>query len=270
MIDLTEEQKQLHARSELLKKEFTDLFSRKNDMLSFEENLLTALFLNSIGRKQYSLYCLQVELSMIRQRIDRIQAYLNRNESPDLEAIDKEIKKLFAEYQQKIEAESKRLAAAVDYLKGEFLSDEETKKIKVVYRLIVKKLHPDINPAVTEYEKDLFVKAQAAYELNDLNVLNEILLSINLDHADATLQVTPIELSEFVLQMESNVLRLREQIEKLELRFPFSLKEQLSDEAWITGEQEKLELEMNVLIKEKDKKNEYLMTLGLWKPELLN
>jgi len=270
MIDLTEEKKLLYARSELLKKEFAELFSRKNDMLSFEENLLTALFLNSIGKKQYQLYCLQVELSMIRQRIDRIQAYLNRNEKPDMEAIDKEIRALFAEYQQKIETESKRLAAAVAYLKGEFLSDEETKKIKAVYRLIVKKLHPDINPDVTEYEKDLFVRAQAAYELNDLNVLNEILLSINLDSADATLQVTPIELSEFVLQMESNVLRLREQIEKLELRFPFSIKEQLNDEVWITAELEKLELEMALLINEKDKKNEYLIMLGLWKPESLN
>ena len=270
MIDLTKEQKLLNAQCELLKREFAELFARKNDMLSFEESLLTALYLNSIGRKQYQLYCLGVEISMIKQRIYLIQAYLNRNENPDKTLIDAEINRRFVEYKQKIEAESQRLSAAVDYLKSEFLSVEESKKIREVYRIIVKRLHPDINPGITVYEKELFVKAQAAYELNDLNVLNEILLSIDLDNTDNSLIVSPILMKEFVEKMEDNVGRLKNQIEELDKRFPFNLKEQLYDEEWITLEQKKLDQKIAILLKEKGKKNEYLIMLGLWKPESLN
>ncbi len=269
MINLTEEQKLLNAQCELLKRDFADLFAKKNDMLSFEESLLTALYLNSIGKKHYQLYCLGGEISKIKHRIDLIQSCLNRNEYPDKEMIDQEIRKTFAEYQHKIDAESLRLAAAVDYLKGEFLSEDVTKKIRESYRLLVKKLHPDINPEGTEYEKDLFVKAQAAYELNDLNVLNEILLSIHLDEPGEML-VKPVHLKEFVAHLEHNVRKLRKQIEELDKRFPFSLREQLFDSEWLALEQEKLDEKILILQKEKAKKNEHLIMLGLWKPESLN
>jgi len=270
MINLTEEQKLLNARCELLKSDFAELFVKKNDMLSFEENLLTALYLNNIGKKQYQLYCLGVDISKTKQRIELIQSYLTRNEYPDKKLIDNEIKTLFAEYQQKIETESLRLAAAMDYLKSEFLSAEDTNKIKDVFRLIVKKLHPDINPDVTIYEKDLFIKAQAAYELNDLSVLNEIVLSIRSEIMESSIMVAQLHVKEFAGQLEDNVRRLRKQIEELDKRFPFNLREQLFNPEWIAAEQEKLDEKIAILLKEKDKKNEYLIMLGLWKPETLN
>lgn len=270
MIDLTSDQKQFNVQSDRLKKEFAELFARKNDMLSYEENVLTALYLNTIGKKQYQLYCLGVEVSMMKQRIDMMQSYFNRNEYPDKAFIDKVIRKKFAEYQQKIDNEAKKLEVAMEYLKREFLSEEETKKIRNVYRLIVKKLHPDINPNVTTHEKDLFVKAQAAYELANLTVLNEILLSLSIAGKDVPADFAGIDKSGFIRQMEENITRLRDQIQKMELRFPFNLKENLSDKEWIAAEQKKLDVKIDILVKEKERKNEYLIMLGLWTPQSLN
>lgn len=269
MIDLTQEQKILHQHLELLQKEFSELFSLKNEMLTFEENFLTALFLNTIGQKRYQVYCLTVEIAMIKQRIKLIQSYLNRNEHPDLSAIDTEINQHFAEYQRKIQAEAKKLATASEFLKSGFLSEEHTKKLKDVYRVIVKKLHPDINPNLTEYQKDLFVKAQAAYDLCDLNTLNEILLSLNLNTSSA-ISADPINIKSQISKLEQNIAKLKDLISELENRFPFSYRKKLSNAQWIEAEQQTLETEIALLEQEKNKNAEYMVLLQLWKPESLN
>ena len=267
MIDLTNEQKMLRIRYDILKKEFTDLFAQKNEMLSQEENVLTALYLTAVGQKQHRKYCLIVEIKMITHRISLIQSYFNRNEVPDLKAIEKIVEKHFAAYQQKIAAEAKRIAIAKAFLKEGFLSEEEVKKLKEVYRLIVRKLHPDINPNLSEEQKDLFVKAQAAYDLCDLPALNAILLT--LDTAASKEIVDPIDLKAQVAKMEENVKMLTEQITALEKQFPFSYREKLADEAWIDSEQESLDKEISELELEKEKYADYLILLEEWKPALL-
>jgi uncharacterized protein YlxW (UPF0749 family) len=269
MIDLTQEQKILHRQLELLQKEFSDLFSLKNEMLNYEENFLTALFLDTIGRKRYQVYCLTVDIAMLKQRIKLIQSYLNRNEHPDFSAIDTEITKLFSEYQKKIQREAERLTAANEFLKSGFLSGDETKKLKDAYRVIVKKLHPNINLNLTEYQKDLFVQAQAAYDLCDLNALNEILLSLNLNTNSVTI-LDPIDLKTYILKLEQNNAILKNQISELNSRFPFSYRAKLSDTKWVEAEQQTLDMEIALLEQEKNKNAEYMLLLQLWKPESLN
>lgn len=268
MIDLTQEQKMLHIRYDILKKEFTDLFAQKNEMLSQEENVLTALYLAAVGQKQHRKYCLVVEIKMITHRISLVQSYFNRNEVPDLKAIEKIVEKHFAAYQQKIAAEARRIAIAKEFLKEGFLSEGDVKKLKEVYRLIVKKLHPDINPNVTEAEKDLFVKAQAAYDLCDLPALNAILLTLDM-HA-VTDAGDPIDLKAQVAKLEENVTKLSNQITALEKQFPFSFREKLADEEWIDSEQAVLDKEIAELELEKEKYAEYLILLEEWKPTVIS
>jgi hypothetical protein len=268
MLDLTPEYKMLQMRYDILKKEFTELFAQKNDMLSQEEQVLTALYLTAVGQKQHQKYCLTVEIKMIMQRISLFQAYFNRNELPDVAVIEQKMEKQFAEYQQKINNEAKRIALAKAFLKDGFLSEGDVKKLKEVYRLIVKKLHPDINPNVTELEKDLFVKAQAAYDLCDLTALNAILLSLEMNAGSEA--VAPIDLKAQVAVLEEHVSKLNGLIAKLEKQFPFTYRDKLADEVWIAAEQQQLDADMEALTLEKKKYSEYILLLEEWKPELLN
>ena len=136
-----------------------------------------------------------------------------------------------------------------------------------MYRIIVKKLHPDINPFVTEHEKDLFVKAQAAYDLYDLTTLNTILLSLGVN--DSSADVAPIDLKAQVATLEEHVSKLKDLIASLEMQFPFNYRFELADDAWVTAEQQQLEDDMAVLAIEKKKYSEYILLLEEWKPELL-
>lgn len=267
-LELTAEQKELRARFNTLKKEFSELFALKNEMLSHKGPFLTSLYLELIGRKLYEHYCLKVELSKLKERMTLLQVYINRNESPDLQAVDEKIEILFSEYQKKIEEEAQNLAAAREYLtNGKFLSDEEVKELKSLYYTIVKWLHPDINPDLTEEQKELFVKAQAAYELLDLNTLRLILVSLEIGKLYVT---DSLNLEEMVEKLIKNIDGLKAQIDKMNLEFPFIFKEKIHNQEWVKSEQKEIQKEIDALIVEIEKYKQYVILLEEWKPEFQN
>lgn len=267
-IEITPENKELRARYEMLKREFSELFSLKNEMISHDLPYLTSLYLELIGRKLYEVYCLSLELSILKQRMTLLQAYVNRNEVPDVKAVDKKINVQFAEYQNRIEEEAKKLAAARDYLlKGSLLSEEETKELRTIYFMIVKRLHPDVNPNLNEEDKELFIKAQAAYEMLDLDSLRLILLSLDLDNPPP---VEAYKLEEMVEKLTENVRELQSQIDKLNLEFPFILKGKLINEEWVKSELESAQKEIEAYKIEIEKYKKYVILLEEWKPEFRN
>lgn len=264
-IDLSNERKKRHARYERLCKEFSELFIQKNKMLSHDEPFLTALYLKKIGVKLYEVYCLNVELSQLKLRLSLMQAYVNRNEQINSQQVDNEVERAFSEYKQKIEEEARRIASATEFLKGSFLSLEDSRQLKQIYYTIVKRLHPDVNPNLSEEMKDLFVKAQVAYELCNLDALKEVLLV--LDIKGDKIDVSIPDLEKRVEQLQKNVNMLNTQIEQLKATFPFMHEQNLSDEDWIKSQRESADCDIDLLNKEIEKYKEYISLLEEWKPE---
>lgn len=269
-LNLTPREQVLLERYLSLKKEFADLFTRKHEMLTYEENALTALYLSTIGEKQHELFFLRTQVAVLKYRIELIQAYISRNERPELKIVDQEIRARFADYQKKIEDDARQLAAAKEYLKGTSLSEEDIRELKDSYRIIVKRLHPDINPGLSEYESDLFVKAQAAYHLYNLTILREILLSLDLSKDITGPLLQSPNLEEMVDQLEKSVKQLRKQIEELEQTFPFIYRDELKNKEWVTSAQKRLEEDIANLSKEKDKQALFLKVIEEWKPGITN
>lgn len=267
--DLSYEQKNLHIRYELLSKEFSELFTEKNELLTYEKDYLTALYLNTVGQRMHRKYCLQIEIKMLFQRIQLAQGYINQNKYPDKALIEKQINDKFAGFQQKIASEAKQLEEAKKFFtQNTFVPPHIALKIKEVYKAIVKKLHPDIHPDASEYEKDLLLQVQAAYDMSNLDMLNAILLKLDINNTVAVISLPGIQ--QLVEKMEAQVLHLKQQIEQLQLTFPFNYREKLSDEKWISAEQQSLDKDIDELNAEKKKYTEYLELINEWKPQLLS
>lgn len=265
-LDITTEKKQLREQFAVLKKEFSELYIQRENMLSHEQPLLTALYLQKIGYKMYDAYCLNVELSKLKFKIALLQGYVNRDEKPDINKVNKELESQFREYRLKIEAEAQRLAAARKFLNGTFLSANETKKIKEIFYIIVKQLHPDINPDLSENMKELFIKAQTAYELSDLHTLQQILLLLK--NKESSLNISLPDLQEQVNHQVENNNALKKQIEQIYNDFPFTYKEKLEDEEWINSECKTINAEIERLNQDIEKFKDYVTLLEEWKPEL--
>lgn len=133
--------------------------------------------------------------------------------------------------------------------------------------MIVKRLHPDVNPNLNEKDNELFIKAQAAYEMLDLDSLRLILISLDLDNPPP---VEAYKLEEMVEKLTENVRELQSQIDKLNLEFPFILKEKLINEEWVKSELESAQKEIEAYKIEIEKYKKYVILLEEWKPEFRN
>ena len=73
MADQSFEENVLRMRLQYLRNEFSDLLCRKNEVICHEENLLNIRYLNLFGQKQYDVYCLKLDIAMLKtpQRVSR-------------------------------------------------------------------------------------------------------------------------------------------------------------------------------------------------------
>ncbi len=123
-----------------------------------------------------------------------------------------------------------------------------SQKIKELYRRIVKKLHPDINPKITEHEKELFYETQKAYKDENLEKLEEIYEEITSAGAEVgnNSSVDDIErLKEIKEKLLKKIEALEKEITAIKSSFPYSEKDMLSDPEALAARQE----EFNSIIK---------------------
>ena len=109
--------------------------------------------------------------------------------------------------------------------KGDYLSGKETIRIKKLYKAIVKHLHPDLNPDLTEGERELFVHATEAYKDGDLAKIENIVSIV--DSGESKDELTS---SNAVQRMEGLVRKIQEEIDLIKENPPYSWKVYLEDE----------------------------------------
>ena len=199
------------------------------------------LKLGSIEYRAYEAQCLSLRL---KRKIELIQAKKNRQEKVIISAIEETLDTEFAEYQKQLDEQINKMNDALKRSKAEVLTDEENKELKKLYRKIVKALHPDINPDVSETQVNLFDNAVKAYkngDLNTLRIISEMVGNSPLpeQHKDALTQ-----LNEEKERLQHLLKAIRDSIEQIKSEYPYTMKEIIEDEK--QTEQKKKELE-NIL-----------------------
>lgn len=248
-----------------LQKEFSILFEQKHNLETNEKPYLYALYIQMIGGRLFEIYRLQVEFQKLKFKVELLQAYVNRDEAPNIVAVQKEVDKAFIDYKKKIEDDIEKAKLAEKYLKSEVLDIEIVKEIKNLYRTIVKALHPDLNTAVGEREKILFLKAKEAYSLNDVEALREIEFVIK---NSSQKSIIPYGIDEIIAKLEANIKNLIKEISAIENNFPFSYRDKLADKNRVDSEQKKADEEILSLKENINKIGLIIELLEEWKPKL--
>lgn len=235
----TSENIELTARLEQLRLEFLELFTSHKDMIENDAALLTSVYLEKLGRFQLELLQKQTEAARLKMKMNLIQAAINRDERPDLQAIEAKLRAQLKSYYEQIEAQAKAIDEAKKLL-SVLLSDEETKKLKEIFRILCKRLHPDLNPNLTDDERDLFVRVKTAYELQNLAELQKILLYIDGSAKENIKLVSIDEKLERIKNLEKNITALKNKISLLKQNFPFNIEELIFDEKYICQRREEI------------------------------
>ena len=125
-----------------------------------------------------------------------------------------------------------------------------TDEMKALYRKIVKVLHPDVNPDITDEENDMLIEATVAYREGDLETLRKIAALIDsgaIGEGNAAGEEVDIErLREIVEELQRHVTALQMEIYGIKTSFPYNMKEFLADERAVAERQ----LELRNILKE--------------------
>ncbi len=239
LLSITSENAALTLELEKLHLEFLDIFTRHKEMVENDSVMLTSLYLEKLGHLQLELLQKQTEATRMKMQMNLIQAAINRNEKPNYNLIDMELKERLKKYYAEIEAQSAAIDQAGKVL-SHLISEEDTLKLKETFRVLCKRLHPDLNPNQTEDEKDLFIKVKAAYDLQRLDDLQKILVFLDESNIEKLTLIPGNEKKARIEHLRNNISTLKDKIAELKHSFPFSMEELIFDDEYIIRRQEEI------------------------------
>ena len=220
---------QLKETVERLKTELSMLMLERDELRYVVCKNIEMSYCLKLGALEYKAFELQCTALRLKRKIDMIQARINRQEKVDVTCVEKMLDEEFAAYQKLLEEQVQRMNDAIERGKAEFLTAEDNRELKKLYRKIVKKLHPDVNPEVTEAQVRLLENAIEAYKSGDLNTLRIIGEMVgDSDPADFS-QNAMRALLEEKKRIENLIRVIQNEIEEIKATYPYTLKAIVED-----------------------------------------
>lgn len=240
-IILYPEYEELKRTVEKLRTELSMLVLERDELLYITCKNIEMVYLLKLGGLEYKAYELQCEAARLKRKLELMQIHINRQEEIDFKTIEITLDIEFREYQEKLDEQIHQVNDAIDRSKREILTDEESKELKKLYRSIVKALHPDMNPNLTEAQKQLFQNAVAAYKdcnLTALRIIADMLSDPDLpDDTEDAIALLKQEKE----RLENAIRTVQADIIKIKSEYPYTLKDIIDDDVKI--EERRTELE---------------------------
>lgn len=258
-IDISPLKKQLKEEYERLQLEYSALVTKREDMNSFEGPRLEALYMDTIGMLQYDVLKLQYDIAVLKTERDMLQSYENRGEEPDTITIKLKVQLVMDSFDEQLKREEEKIKEAKEFIKQHMEEEDKQKEadkieIKQIFKRLVHRLHPDLHPEQTEWERELFLRVQKAYGDEDLETLRKLESEL-----DAGMPFTAVEngtveqWQERVQKLKDQIAAIRTEIEDMQRKFPFNYRDKLYDQEWVAGRKEELSVMKEQLTAEKER-----------------
>ena len=273
-----------HSYSKWLEKEVLAIkyallciLEKRDQLLYIEMPALRQLYMEKIGFYEEQVLKAELELSLLEEKKQLIQTAINRREPVDLEKMEKQLEE---EKNQQLEQLNENYKN--DFIES-YLSQEEMDELQKLYKQIVQDFHPEVHKELSNFQKNLYKRAMTAYQkqqLEELRLVYEMLYAKDKDGTSIQLNMKislgdggiedlekqmmedyslAAELYECFEALEDDGILLsikqqyevREQeawneIEQIQMRFPFIAKETLESEELTKEYLKSLELRMNI------------------------
>lgn len=211
-----------------LKKEISQLKKSLEDLLIERDELRFVIcenikmrYMLEIGNLEYRVYKKYCDFLRLRRKKEIIQAKKNRQENIDMENIENLLDEEFLDYEKKLDEKIYEINQALERSKLESLTEDEISELKKLYRSIAKSLHPDLNPTISEAEKQLFINATEAYKQGDLVTLQIIFQMVGMDENDGEVSSSLSTLQKEKERVQGLVTKVKEDIEQIKTKPPY-------------------------------------------------
>jgi hypothetical protein len=234
----------IKAEIEVLRKEFLKLYTQKDEMITIERDDIYYRYVDIIGKEQYENYKLSVELKAMKFKVELAQASINRKERPNILKIETQVNKQLKQYYDIVREQADAVKMAQ---KSVLISKDDVKEMHDLFRIIVKRLHPDLHPNQLDKMSDLFIKGQTAYRTHNLALLREIIMKLDMDGNIDEIIEREETLTEMRDRLKTQIEMIKHDIKMLNESFPFRFRQQLKDEKWINEKKEEMKRERELM-----------------------
>ena len=232
---LTEEVKQL-------KEDIASLYEEKDELVYHICKNIEAEYMSKVGILEYKLYEFNCKILRLKRKIELYQQKINMQELPDENEIENKLDKEYSQYEKKLNSISNTIQKLLYRKNLDFLSEEESREIKKVYRKLIKKLHPDLTKENNKQKEKLLIQVTNAYKQGDIETLKNIeLLTEEVTEKTNTKDIGLIELRECKTKYKRIIDELLESIKKIKESFPYNQKEFLKSDVLVNKRKEELE-----------------------------
>lgn len=238
----------LHGQSPIknhfdaLRKEIIELvFERDQLKYTICENI-KARYIREYGELEYRVYKAYCDFLRLGRKKDYIQAKINRQEKVNLEVIENQLDLDFEQFQKSLKEKLKEFTQAIERGNLPFLNDEDDKELKRLYKSLVKKLHPDLNPNQSEEEAQFFMDVVSAFKSGDLKTLKLIEFLYQEGVANQAVDSMGIKISfeQEKERLEAIRQEIKDEIEAIKQKPPYILQKLLSSNEIIKQKKESL------------------------------
>ena len=246
--DAQDQVKKLKAEVAALREILTSLVIERDHLVNVICPEIEAAYLRELGSLEVEVFNARYDARMLKRALELMQASVNRREPVNIETILETVREEEAQYRVFVDELYEKAAAAYAAAQEETQQEageptqeelDEAALCKKLYRKIVKAMHPDLHPDQDEATRELFKKANVAYEQGDLKTLQEIASMLDGETPDDTEQLLEALKKERDELLEM-IKAVREEIGAIKSRYPYTKKDILDDPEQLAAEKARL------------------------------
>jgi hypothetical protein len=238
-IEYSSQYKELKNKYEALKEELSKLISEKDHLEGTVKKNLEALYMVKIGKNEIELFKTECEVRRLKRKIELIQAEINHGNPVDLSAVEQTLNTEYKRWEKQVDELISNLEKSKLRLKS-LLNAEQTKEIQNLYRTLVKRLHPDINPKQSNKEQILWFRTIDAYNNGDIEELKTIKVLVD-DLEKIETSEDPITvLKDRIEKIKEKIYKQMEYIKELKADFPLNIQNNIDDTKWVSSKNKEI------------------------------
>ena len=227
-----------------LEQELGKVIFERDEMLNTVKPNLEAEYQKKIGYKELERLGTEITARRYKRQIELIRAAVNRQESIEEKDIEKQLDDEFQEWYKKIEKQYQKVKEAEARLSG-LMSDDENEEFKKLYRQLVFKLHPDLNPNQTKDEENLWHRVQLTYKSGDLEEMRSLMIILEAQDSAVELPSSKGILEKRKTKLTKQIQKIINNMSELGQAFPFNIVGKLADKAWVNTKVEEIQGQIN-------------------------
>lgn len=213
----------------------------------------------AFGSRLTRLHALEIEAARLKREIELIQAAINSGSEIDFERIQSILEEEFAAWQAKLEEEAALLASQEGVL-AHLQSPETTRLLRDKFRILARRLHPDLHPGQSAADAALWHRVTAAYNRSDLDELSTLEI-ITAGKTDAPVADSLESLRDSVAALRARMDQLLLSLDRRAKEWPFDQLAVLDDRYALAARQNDLDKRVADATMARDQRKNWLSTL---------